>query len=80
MSLEELASANPYAPTPRRHTPVKWAKVIDQDKCIGCHACTVACKSENEVPLSVTRTYVIHRPSRHHSQSGRRCCEQSSNP
>jgi Fe-S-cluster-containing dehydrogenase component/formate-dependent nitrite reductase membrane component NrfD len=38
--------------------PVRWAKVIDQDKCIGCHACTVACKSENEVPLSVTRTYV----------------------
>ena len=38
--------------------PLKWAKVIDQDKCIGCHACTVACKSENEVPLSVTRTYV----------------------
>ena len=38
--------------------PPKWAKVIDQDKCIGCHACTVACKSENEVPLSVTRTYV----------------------
>jgi len=36
----------------------KWGKVIDQDKCIGCHACTVACKSENEVPLSVTRTYV----------------------
>jgi Fe-S-cluster-containing dehydrogenase component/formate-dependent nitrite reductase membrane component NrfD len=38
--------------------PPKWAKVIDQNKCIGCHACTVACKSENEVPLSVTRTYV----------------------
>ena len=38
--------------------PVKWAKVIDQARCIGCHACTTACKSENEVPLSVTRTYV----------------------
>jgi Fe-S-cluster-containing dehydrogenase component len=25
---------------------------------IGCHACTTACKSENEVPLGVTRTYV----------------------
>ena len=37
---------------------VKWAKVIDQTRCIGCHACTTACKSENEVPLSVTRTYV----------------------
>ncbi|HEY0319802.1 MAG TPA: 4Fe-4S dicluster domain-containing protein [Pyrinomonadaceae bacterium] len=38
----------------------KWAKVIDQTRCIGCHACTTACKSENLVPLSVTRTYVKH--------------------
>ncbi|MGB6336385.1 MAG: 4Fe-4S dicluster domain-containing protein [Thermoanaerobaculia bacterium] len=38
--------------------PVSWAKVIDNQSCIGCHACTTACKSENEVPLSVTRTYV----------------------
>jgi Fe-S-cluster-containing dehydrogenase component len=36
----------------------RWVKVLDQDKCIGCHACTTACKSENEVPLGVTRTYV----------------------
>jgi len=40
--------------------PVKWAKVIDNTRCIGCHACTTACKSENLVPLSVTRTYVKH--------------------
>ncbi len=33
-------------------------KVLDQTACIGCHACTTACKSENEVPLGVTRTYV----------------------
>lgn len=39
---------------------VKWAKVIDHTRCIGCHACTTACKSENLVPLSVTRTYVKH--------------------
>ncbi|HLY66217.1 MAG TPA: 4Fe-4S dicluster domain-containing protein, partial [Chloroflexota bacterium] len=32
--------------------------VIDQRKCIGCHACTVACKMENEVPLGVFRTWV----------------------
>jgi Fe-S-cluster-containing dehydrogenase component/formate-dependent nitrite reductase membrane component NrfD len=38
--------------------PPRWVKVIDQTKCIGCHACTTACKSENEVPLGVTRTYV----------------------
>ncbi|MDQ3666728.1 MAG: polysulfide reductase NrfD [Acidobacteriota bacterium] len=40
--------------------PVKWSKVIDNTRCIGCHACTTACKSENLVPLSVTRTYVKH--------------------
>jgi Fe-S-cluster-containing dehydrogenase component/formate-dependent nitrite reductase membrane component NrfD len=39
---------------------VQWAKVIDHTRCIGCHACTTACKSENLVPLSVTRTYVKH--------------------
>ena len=32
--------------------------MVDHTRCIGCHACTTACKSENEVPLSVTRTYV----------------------
>lgn len=35
-----------------------WGKVIDHDSCIGCHACSTACKSENQVPLSVNRTYV----------------------
>ncbi len=40
--------------------PVRWGKVIDHSRCIGCHACTTACKSENEVPLSVSRTYVKH--------------------
>jgi Fe-S-cluster-containing dehydrogenase component len=42
-------------PPPR---PPKWAKVVDHGACIGCHACSTACKSENEVPLSVNRTYV----------------------
>jgi Fe-S-cluster-containing dehydrogenase component len=38
---------------PRRRPPsprAQWAKVIDQTRCIGCHACTTACKSENLVP------------------------------
>ena len=32
--------------------------LIDQGKCIGCHACSTACKSENQVPLGVYRTWV----------------------
>lgn len=35
-----------------------WTMVIDARKCIGCHACTVACKTENDVPLGVWRTHV----------------------
>jgi Fe-S-cluster-containing dehydrogenase component/formate-dependent nitrite reductase membrane component NrfD len=32
--------------------------VIDHSRCIGCHACTVACKSENGVPVGDFRTWV----------------------
>jgi Fe-S-cluster-containing dehydrogenase component len=45
-------------PAQTEDLPIKWAKVIDHTKCIGCHACSTACKSENLVPLSVHRTYV----------------------
>ena len=45
-------------PADNNSPTARWAKVIDHESCIGCHACTTACKSENEVPLSVTRTYV----------------------
>jgi Fe-S-cluster-containing dehydrogenase component/formate-dependent nitrite reductase membrane component NrfD len=42
----------------RQAAPVRWAKVVDHTRCIGCHACSTACKSENQVPLGVNRTYV----------------------
>ncbi len=37
---------------------MRYGFVIDNRKCIGCHACTVACKTENRVPLGVNRTWV----------------------
>jgi Fe-S-cluster-containing dehydrogenase component/formate-dependent nitrite reductase membrane component NrfD len=46
--------------TPARSADPQWIKVIDHQRCIGCHACTTACKAENEVPLGVTRTFVKH--------------------
>lgn len=37
---------------------MKYGFIIDNRKCIGCHACTTACKSEHDVPLGVFRTWV----------------------
>jgi len=31
---------------------------IDLRKCIGCHACTIACKSEHDIPIGVNRCWV----------------------
>lgn len=42
----------------RENHYMNYGFVIDARKCIGCHACTVACKSENQVPLGVNRTWV----------------------
>jgi len=37
---------------------LNYAFLIDNRRCIGCHACSVACKAEHEVPLGVARTWV----------------------
>ena len=37
---------------------VNYGFVIDNRTCIGCHACTVACKSEHDIPIGVNRTHV----------------------
>ncbi|HEX5503308.1 MAG TPA: 4Fe-4S dicluster domain-containing protein [Thermomicrobiales bacterium] len=61
-----------------------YAFLIDQRTCIGCHACSVACKSENEVPLGVNRTWVkyvetgVFPDTRRHFQVTR--CNHCANP
>ena len=58
--------------------------VIDNTACIGCHACSTACKSENEVPLGVYRTWVkytevgTYPDARRHFQVTR--CNHCANP
>jgi Fe-S-cluster-containing dehydrogenase component/formate-dependent nitrite reductase membrane component NrfD len=37
---------------------MRYGFVIDQHRCIGCHACTVACKEEHNIALGVNRTWV----------------------
>ena len=37
---------------------MQYGFLIDHRRCIGCHACTVACKAENDVPVGDFRTWV----------------------
>jgi Fe-S-cluster-containing dehydrogenase component/formate-dependent nitrite reductase membrane component NrfD len=37
---------------------MRYGFLIDQHRCIGCHACTVACKEEHNIPVGVNRTWV----------------------
>jgi Fe-S-cluster-containing dehydrogenase component len=37
---------------------MQYGFLMDHRRCIGCHACTVACKSENDVPVGDFRTWV----------------------
>jgi Fe-S-cluster-containing dehydrogenase component len=48
----ELQRALQKTPAERR-----WIMVIDLRKCVGCHACTIACVAENKLPPGV-----VYRP------------------
>lgn len=63
---------------------MNYGFVINNRSCIGCHACSTACKSENEVPLGVNRTWVkytetgLYPDSQRHFQVTR--CNHCANP
>ena len=63
---------------------VHYAMVIDTRKCTGCHACTVACKAEFEVPLGVNRSWVEYVEKGTYPNVSRsflpRLCNQCSEP
>ncbi len=42
----------------RKAKAPRWGMVMDLRKCIGCRACTVSCKAENDVSLGRFRTVI----------------------
>ncbi len=51
------AAAAPVRAAVGRKKP-RYGMLIDTRRCSGCHACSVACKSEFDVPLGVHRSHV----------------------
>lgn len=50
---EDVVRALAKPPQQRR-----WAMIVDIRKCVGCHACTVACKAENKTPPGMEYRWV----------------------
>ncbi len=53
-----LAAAVAVRPAAAATRTVQYGMLIDTRRCIGCHACSVACKAEFDVPLGNTRSWV----------------------
>ena len=47
-----------YSPAMTRTRTPNYGFIIDNRRCIGCHACTVACKTEHGDPIGINKTWV----------------------
>lgn len=76
---DELQRAIVKKPAERR-----WVMVIDLRKCVGCHACTIACVAENKLPPGVVYRPVLEKEIGTYPNVSRkfvpRPCMQCENP
>lgn len=50
-----------HPPAPGDSDEVRWGMIIDLRKCVGCKACTAACKAENHTPPGVAYNVVMEK-------------------
>lgn len=55
----EECEEKPFAYPDQDASPVRWGFLVDLSRCKGCKACSVSCKTENDVRLGVFRSAVI---------------------
>lgn len=71
-------------PADRKEGNKRYAMVIDLERCVGCHACSVACKAEFDVPLGVWRSWVKYLEKGKYPNARRyflpRLCNHCDNP
>ena len=76
--------ANENGSTNGENKNKQYGMAIDTRRCIGCHACTVACKSEFDVPLGENRSWVEYVEKGTYPNVSRsflpRLCNQCSEP
>ncbi|MDH3279907.1 MAG: 4Fe-4S dicluster domain-containing protein [Gammaproteobacteria bacterium] len=81
------AATKPSADTGKNNgkkNKVQYGMLIDLRRCIGCQACTVACKAEADVPMGVSRSWVEYVEKGLYPNAGRsflpRLCNHCSEP